>query len=72
MSHVLFEIPSVICILLFVGFVVFRAFTSPLPGEEERFDLFMKRHDISRSRTISSNAVTQRENVRRLQRPRRQ
>jgi hypothetical protein len=50
MSHVLFEIPSVICILLFVGFVVFRAFTSPLPGEEERFDLFMKRHDISRSR----------------------
>jgi hypothetical protein len=50
MSHVLFEIPSVICILLFVGFVVFRAFTSPLPGEEERFDLFMKRHDISQSR----------------------
>ena len=50
MNHVLFEIPSVICILLFVGFVVFRAFTSPLPGEEERFDLFMKRHDISRSR----------------------
>jgi hypothetical protein len=49
MSHVLFEIPSVICILLFVGFVVFRAFTSPLPGEEERFDLFMKRHDIGRS-----------------------
>ena len=50
MSHVLFEIPSVICILLFVGFVVFRAFTSPLPGKEERFDLFMKRNDISRSR----------------------
>lgn len=50
MNHLLFEIPSVICILLFVGFVVFRAFTSPLPGKEERFDLFMKRHDISRSR----------------------
>ena len=49
MSHILFEIPSVICILLFVGFVVFRAFTSPLPGEEERFDLFMKRHDINPS-----------------------
>jgi hypothetical protein len=49
-SHALFEIPSVICILLFVGVVVCRAFTSPLPGEEERFDLFMKRHDISRSR----------------------
>ncbi|SOE93039.1 hypothetical protein SAMN05414139_05809 [Burkholderia sp. D7] len=50
MNHVLFEIPSVICILLFVAFVVFRAFTSPLPGKEERFDWFMKRHDISRSR----------------------
>jgi hypothetical protein len=50
MSYVLFEIPSVICILLFVGFVVFMAFTSPLPGEEERFDLFMKRHDMGRSR----------------------
>jgi hypothetical protein len=50
MSHILFEIPSVICILLFVGFVVFRAFTSPLPREEERFDLSMKRDDISRSR----------------------
>jgi len=50
MSHVLFEIPSVICILLFVGFVVFSAFTLPLPGAEERFDLFMKRHDTSRSR----------------------
>ena len=50
MSHALFEIPSVICILLFVGVVVFRAFTSPLPGEEERLDLFMKRHDFIRSR----------------------
>jgi hypothetical protein len=50
MNHILFEIPSVICILLFVGFVVFRAFTSPPPGEEERFDMFMKRRDISRSR----------------------
>ncbi|SAL27160.1 hypothetical protein AWB69_02062 [Caballeronia udeis] len=50
MNHVLFEIPSVICILLFIGFVVFRAFTSPLPGKEEDFDWFMKRHDISRSR----------------------
>ena len=49
MSYVLFEIPSVICILLFVGFVVFSAFTLPLPGAEERFDLFMKRHHISRS-----------------------
>ncbi|CAN7760785.1 hypothetical protein LJR029_006025 [Caballeronia sp. LjRoot29] len=52
MSHALFEIPSVICILLFVGFVVFRAFTSPLPGEEERSDLFKKRHDIGRSRDM--------------------
>ena len=50
MNHLLFEIPSVICILFFVGFVVLRAFTSPLPGKEERFDMFMKRHDISRSR----------------------
>jgi hypothetical protein len=50
MNHVLLEIPSVICILLFVGFVVLRAFTAPLPGKEERFDMFMKRHDISRSR----------------------
>ncbi len=50
MSYVLFEIPSVICILLFIGFVVFRAFTSPRPGMEEHFDLFMKQHDIIRSR----------------------
>ncbi|MFK4443649.1 hypothetical protein ABH944_004027 [Caballeronia udeis] len=50
MSHALFEISSVICILLFVGFVVFRAFTSPLPEKAERFDLFMEQHDITRSR----------------------
>lgn len=50
MNHVLFEIPSVICILLFVGFVVFRAFTSPLPGKEERIDFFMKRGDVNQSR----------------------
>ena len=50
MNHVLFEIPSVICILLFVGFVVYRAFTSPLPEQEERFDRFLKRHDTNQSR----------------------
>jgi hypothetical protein len=40
----LLEIPAVIVILLFVCFVLVRAFTSPVARHDERPDIFMRRH----------------------------
>lgn len=50
MDSALFHIPAVIAVLLFVGFVLYRAFTSPLPGEDASRGLFAKR-------TNADNAV---------------
>jgi hypothetical protein len=49
MNHILFEIPAVIVILLFVCFVLIRAFTSPVEQTDNRADIFMTRHTVGNS-----------------------
>jgi hypothetical protein len=59
MNHILLEIPAVIVILLFVCFVLVRAFTTPVESTDDRGDIFMTRHtagNTSQANTPQANA----------------
>jgi hypothetical protein len=74
MNHILLEIPAVVVILLFVCFVLLHAFTSPVPKNDDRLDIFMTRDtarntsqsnpldrsDVSRDRSGSGESAAQR------------
>jgi hypothetical protein len=54
MNHILLEIPAVIVILLFVCFVLVRAFTSPVARADDRPDIFMTQHTPDNATQASS------------------